>query len=646
MKPRRVVSWVPALCLATGNALGQPTLTQTPLPPPTSDPLLLSLRPAVRAELPRAAGVSSLAVLPRYDLELVLEGQGERYRLRETVTFTNTESRSLREVVFRVYANATRPRPGTTPVRPVTFQQGRCPDAPCTVTAESPSVLVARPSAPLAPGGRLRVELEVTGVLTEIDASRTNIMAQGLESLGSLAANEGGGDYGLLSRGDGIVSLGNFYPVLARRTGARWERTDGGSVGDLGSDELSNVHATLDVPQDLLVATTGISLHTLGAAQAPVPAGRRRFEVVAGAVRDFAVVGGRALAVEGRLVGDVEVRSWFLPAHRTAGQRVLDVAAEALAVYERRFGPYPYADLDVCEAPLVGGAGGVEFPGLVTVASMFYRPATEGGGGLLGLLGGGAALSNMLPAMLEFVTAHEVAHQYWHALVGSDSRAHPFVDESLAQWSAMLYLEERYGAERARRDGDMNVRMNYQFMRTLGQDDGAVDRPTAAFATPMAYAGLVYGKGPYLYPALRAAAGDAVFFRALRRYTDTWRFRTAPPTGFTDALATEHPAGAQQYRALARRWLQEAHGDEDLGQLDLGALLGGQVPGLGPGSGVDPQQLQDMMQLLGPLLQGLQNPGAGTRPGVGGAPGAAPNGVPGADVDQIVQQILQGAGGP
>jgi hypothetical protein len=608
---------------------------------------LYSLRPAARAELPRVLG-PSLAALPRYDLELTLEGRGERYALREVVTFTNPERSALREVVFRVYANATRPRPGSPAVTPVTFVRGRCPEAVCTVTSEAPSVLVARLAAPLAPGGRVRVELEVTGTLTEIDGSRTNIMAQGLESLGSLTAQEGGGDYGLLSRGDGIVSLGNFYPVLARRNGTRWVRADGGSVGDLGSDELSQVHATLDVPQDFLVATTGISLQTVSAPQVPAGAGRRRFEVVAGAVRDFAVVGGSALAVEGRLVGDVEVRSWFLPAHRAAGQRVLDVAAEALTVYERRFGPYPYADLDVCEAPLVGGAGGVEFPGLVTLANMFYRPPTEGGGGLLGLLGGGAALSSMLPVMLEFVAAHEVAHQYWHALVGSDSRAHPFVDESLAQWSAMLYLEDRYGAERARRDGDLNVRMNYQFMRTLGQPDGAVDRPTAAFASPMAYAGLVYGKGPYLYPALRAAAGDPMYFRAVQRYTNTWRFRTAPPTGFIDALAAEHPAGAAQYRTLARHWLQESHGDQDLGQLDLGALLGGGLPGLGPGagSGVDPQQLQDMMQLLGPLLQGLQNNNPGARPGVGGAPGGAPGGVPGADVDQLLQQILQGAGGP
>jgi hypothetical protein len=291
----------------------------------------------------------------------------------------------------------------------------------------------------------------------------------------------------------------------------------------------------------------------------------------------------------------------------------------------------------------------VEFPGLVTVASMFYGDApsvptrvgaTPGGGlgdlgGLLSALGGGgggasAMLGQMLPSMLEFVTAHEVAHQWWHGLVGSDSRAHPFIDESLAQWSAALYLEERYGVERSRRDADMQIKMNYQFMRTLGQADAAVDRPASAFATPIAYAGLVYGKGPYLYNAWRSAAGDPVFWRAMQRYVTTWRFRTAPATGFLDALVAEDRAHAARYRSLARRWLHETHGDEDLGQMDLGALVGNMLGG--PGGQVSPE-MQDALRMLGPMLQGL---------GGGGATPARP-GAPGGDVSpQQLQELLNG----
>lgn len=639
--------------LTLASALGFALLSAGALhaqPAPFYDvtPSLASLRPAARQAV-AASGVGPLDALPGYNLTLTVQPTARTFVLHEEIYFTNTERSPMREVVLRLYANAVRPparRPGEPAwAPPVRFTRGSCVATTCAVSAESPSVLVVRPGAPLAPGARLRVTLDLEATLPEIAPGRTGLMAQGMESLSALSAGESGGDYGLLAVGDGVMSMANFYPVLARRVDGRWERTDGGAVGDLGSDDLSNVHALIDLPSGYTLATTGTVLRRAEAA------GRQRVEIGAAVVRDFAVMTGATLEVATRRVGDVEVRSIFQRQHREAGRRVLDVAASALEVFQRRFGPYPYVDLDVVEAPLVGGAGGVEFPGLVTVASMFYGDApsvptrvgaTPGGGlgdlgGLLSALGGGgggasAMLGQMLPSMLEFVTAHEVAHQWWHALVGSDSRAHPFIDESLAQWSAALYLEERYGAERSRRDADLQIKMNYQFMRTLGQADAAVDRPASAFATPIAYAGLVYGKGPYLYNAWRTAAGDPVFWRAMQRYVTTWRFRTAPATGFLDALVAEDRAHAARYRTLARRWLSEAHGDEDLGQMDLGALVGNMLGG--PGGQVSPE-MQGALRMLGPLLQGLG------RQGDGGAPSGPA--APGGDVSpQQLQELLNG----
>ncbi len=343
------------------------------------------------------------------------------------------------------------------------------------------------------------------------------------------------------------------------------------------------------------VAATGVTL--------PAPRGtsggeRPRQEVVAAFARDFALLAGRDLETATRDVGGVTVRSWFRASERAAGEHVLDVAAHALGVFERRFGAYPYEELDLVEAAITGGAGGVEFSGLVTVASMLYkRPGAGGdaaggdaGGGLGAVLGGllasGAGGSGALDAttarMREFVTAHEVAHQFWHGLVGSDSREHPWLDESLAQWSALRYVEERHGAARAREEGDRQVRMNYQLMRLQGVPDGAVDRPVHAFASPLAYAGLVYGKGPYFYEAVRAAIGDDAFFAALAEYVRRHRFRTAPRGALVDLLAAR--GDARRVRALARRWLDERHGDDDLGRGDARTLVGTTL-------GVDPETL-------------------------------------------------------
>lgn len=55
-----------------------------------------------------------------------------------------------------------------------------------------------------------------------------------------------------------------------------------------------------------------------------------------------------------------------------------------------------------------------------------------------------AMLSSSLPfAEVEKVVAHEVAHQWWYSLVGSDQVSAPWQDEALAQWSTLLYFEKR-----------------------------------------------------------------------------------------------------------------------------------------------------------------------------------------------------------
>ena len=69
--------------------------------------------------------------------------------------------------------------------------------------------------------------------------------------------------------------------------------------------------------------------------------------VHAGVIRDFAVLAGATLESAARQVGTTLVRSYFLPGDRAAGLGVLDVTAHALEIFEARFGPYPYTELDV-----------------------------------------------------------------------------------------------------------------------------------------------------------------------------------------------------------------------------------------------------------------------------------------------------------
>ena len=568
-------------------------------------PLLASLRPEALAY------ADPSGELPLYDLDASLEAGGAAFALTETVWFTEREGRPLDDVVLRLYANA--PAASAGRAAPVRFVSGDCEGGVrCTVAAPSASVITAHLARPLAPHGRVRIRLKLAGILDRIDSSRTTMLGQSMEAMSGLFGGGGGasgggsgatpGDYGILAVGDGITSLGGFYAVVGRRRGGDWEREDASLGGDLGPDAMSNVRVRITLDPGTELATAGRVVHDEVVDEDG--AKRRRVTIAAGMVREVALIASPSFSVASADVDGVHVRSLFLSSEREAGERVLDAATHALDDFEKRFGPYPYRSLDVAEAALVGGAGGVEFSGLATVASMFYHQASSGGAlaSALSALGGGAGmLSAATGEMREFVVAHEVAHQWWHGLVGSDSRVHPFVDESLAQFSAMLYFEDRYGAARGRAAGDRNVKANYLTMRLMGEPDGPVDRSVAADST-MAYAGLVYGKGPYYYVALRKRLGDARFFDVVRRYVADHRFGFAGPDDFTALAADGAGPGAPAVRALARRWLHEAHGDEDLGKADMTGLLGnllGGLPGGGSGAPIDAATLNKLLHSLG-----------------------------------------------
>lgn len=540
-------------------------------------PSLPGLRPAERGRLPPGA-----ATLPRYELTLELADDLGSFTLEETVHLTNAGAAPLSSVVLRIWANATSERPL------VTLADRRCPG--CRITTPSPSAVVVTLDRPMQPGERRSLSLRLRGRMRQLDPSQTSMGGASLESIGSLFSRHGG-DHGLLSRSERVASMSGFFAVLARRRAGRWEQSDASSLGDLVTDELAHYRALVRAPDGVRLVATG--------EEGPVRVvGDHVERTIEGAMlRDFALVASPRLSHRDRDVGGVRVRSWFVDGDEAAGAEVLEAAAHALRLFERRFGAYPYTQLDVVEAPIVGGAGGVEFSSMVTVATMFYRPMRAGGLGAL--LGGGQGpdLEARRHAMLELVTAHEVAHQWWHGLVGSDSRRHPVQDEALAQFSAILYLADRHGPARARAEAERQVAAGYHMMRLMGGADAPADQPVSAFADSLSYAGIVYGKAPYLYPALRRLLGDRRFFRALRGYVRAHRFRTAPPRALFDRMA--RGPRAARVRALERRWLDEAHGDDDLGSPDLGRMLG-----LGEGSELDDPELRRLLRGLGGALGG------------------------------------------
>ncbi|MBM7114179.1 M1 family aminopeptidase [Archangium primigenium] len=564
------------------------------LVPPEVQFSLQHLKPEEKARAAQALG--PLEALSNYQVQLEVDAPGRSVKGHLRVE-SRVKERALEAVYLRVTPNAFDPR--------MTLDGAKVNGQ--SVTLERPEHGLYRLAlpAPVAPGGALVVEVDLEGKVPRAQPGTASLLG----ALGASAGGSSGGDYGAFSATEDFLSLVGVVPLMPPldAAGAPWAGPTG--VGDLALYEPANVLASVVVPAGWKVHATGVAM-----GEVPQKDGRVRFSFAAGAVRDFPVFASKGYSSATTTVNGVSVESHFASQDAVAGKRVLKYAGDALGEFERRLGPLPFKTFRVVEAPLSGGAGGMEFPGLVTVGTSLYRsvanpervladvPGMEQMKGLLGALGSDAAplaqLGKMLERTLEFTVAHEVAHQYFAGLVGSDPIASPVVDESLAQYAALLYMEWKYGkavAEQLRQESLVGA---YHMMRMSGGKDAPADRPTSDFHDSLEYGALVYGKAPLLHHASRKLIGDEAFFKGLRAYVDTYRFKWACGDCFTRELAKASPAHARQLERLRVRWWREAHGDEDLGQPNLGALLGG----AGLGGQVDAETMKLMKELLPGLL--------------------------------------------
>jgi aminopeptidase N len=132
------------------------------------------------------------------------------------------------------------------------------------------------------------------------------------------------------------------------------------------------------------------------------------------------------------------------------------------------------------------------------------------------------------PADYQYIMAHEIAHQWWYGLVGNDSIHEPWLDESLASYSAAIFLERAGGKHKGKA---LVTHWRHTYGRRTAQQP-PVNSPALDFSNWLAYRSPVYYQGALFLHALREEIGDAAFFSLIRRYLATYRYRFATTEDF------------------------------------------------------------------------------------------------------------------
>ena len=541
--------WVAFLCVVCGNSLAQ---TQPHQPPP----------PEKRIQ---------------YRIDLSLDYANRKYTGSERVRWVNRGERATGTLIFHLYSNArtsgyVAPKQADEPRLEIVEVKSGDTEAPLPFTFEDDNtILRVNLRTDVQPQKSAEVLIKFRGEVPEIDPDETGLVAHVMQqvsaAIGGARELRRARDINFLCRG--VMLLGTWYPILAARDGEEWLRRIDPGIGDATLADVADYEVNLSAPPTISIFTPVISK------QVATQEGRAISTFVAENLRDFAVVAGSGMTSEQRVISGITVRSIYRSEHEVAAKRALNVAAGAVDVYLRRLGPLPLRMVSLIDAPLVTTLSNVEFSGFAAIASAFYvnfdSPAVSSMPDII------REQRASVEESLEWTVAHVVAHQWWGTMVGSDPGREPVLDESLANWSALLYYRDMYGEQRADIALDEQLRGVYKLYRTFGGEDLEANLPARSYRNTFQYSAIVTGKGALMFEALRKLLGNEKFFTALKSYYDVNQFEIADLDDLRSAFAAT--ASVAERRLVSRtfdRWLLDKHGDEDIAPPDpkLAAELG------------------------------------------------------------------------
>src|SRR5208282_4822142 len=224
---------------------------------------------------------------------------------------------------------------------------------------------------------------------------------------------------------------------------------------------------------------------------------------------------------------NVKLEIYYQPGHEFNLDKMMDASKTGLDYYEKNFGPYQFNQFRV-----------LEFPRYRQFAQSFPNtvPYSED----IGFIERMKKPDDI--DLLYFVTAHELAHQWWgHQLLGSQTQGSNMMSESLAEYSALKVMEKKYGEDMVRKD------LRYELDRYLrGRAGETRHEPPLALVQREPY--VWYQKGALVMYALSDYIGEDKLNAALRGYLEKNKYAKGPfpdTRGFVEAMREATPAELQ-----------------------------------------------------------------------------------------------------
>jgi aminopeptidase N len=199
--------------------------------------------------------------------------------------------------------------------------------------------------------------------------------------------------------------------------------------------------------------------------------------------------------------GSMPVEFFVYPSSDTSENRALwRLSVDMLAAFGDLYGPYPFIDekYAIYEFPWGGG--------------MEHQTATGQGG------------------FSEYLTAHELAHQWWGDMVTCATWSDIWLNEGFATYSEALWFEHKSGTPDP---SALRMAMNQRRPSSLS---GTVYVHEPSSVARIFSSNYSYRKGAWVLHMLRGVIGDEAFFAALGAYRERFEYRSATTEDFREVV--------------------------------------------------------------------------------------------------------------
>jgi len=281
---------------------------------------------------------------------------------------------------------------------------------------------------------------------------------------------------------------------------------------DVGARQFNFLTKSADwVNADLTVSTDADQTPIApGYAVSDTIAGGRhvvRFKTEAPILPFFDIQSGR-YQVKAETYKGIKLAVYYDPQHPWNIDRMISALKLGLDYDQANFSPYQFRQIRILEFPAPIGAFAQSFANTLAWSEAL-----------------GFTMDVRDPNKIDLVTyvaAHELAHQWWaHQVIGADLQGVTMLDETFAQYSAIMAMERLYGRDQIRRF------LKYEqdlYLKARGTD--ALPEEPLYKVENQQY--IHYNKGSVVMYRLKDQVGEAVVNRALRRLLHDYAFKPAP----------------------------------------------------------------------------------------------------------------------